>query len=214
MITRKDQLCLSNEKKGGKQTKSAEADDEAPRPKRKPAFKPSKPSKKAKADEAEDEPEGDQEDAWEDWEGDEWEDDWEEEGHEEEKPPTKPRKKKDSVGKFRRAFSKTQRSGPVKKKPAKKTPVAAEEPVPAPKRRVKTKSLPQEEEQEQPEDPAETGDVSEKRLIFAGRYRPTHREWNAARWDAIRDAYTNRVHMFVTGHSKMQATSMHIIIHA
>ena len=40
MITRKDQLCLSNEKKGGKQTKSAEADDEAPRPKRKPAFKP------------------------------------------------------------------------------------------------------------------------------------------------------------------------------
>ncbi|CAE7661167.1 unnamed protein product [Symbiodinium sp. CCMP2592] len=62
-----------------------------------------------------------------------------------------------------------------------------------------------EDEMEEPSEaePEEDGD-EEGRKTFARRPRPTTRPINMARFDAIRDAYTAKIRIFVTGHSKLE----------
>ncbi|CAE7184536.1 unnamed protein product [Symbiodinium necroappetens] len=76
-----------------------------------------------------------------------------------------------------------------------------------PPRRIRRKTPASEVEPpcatEEAEEPEGDEDV-EKKPIFARRYRPGARPLNAARWDAIRDAYNERVRPFVYNHTKTE----------
>ncbi|CAE7318545.1 unnamed protein product [Symbiodinium sp. CCMP2592] len=209
--------------KGKSAAKSKAKAKATPKSKAKAAAAPSKATGKRKASAEWDGGVWDEE-AWDEtWNGD-WENDWGNDGHWE-----KPSKAKPTTGKFSRSnskgrFKKLKAMKKIKKSGSSELPDNATEyygegssravtgpeasaALEAPSRRVRSKGAkpeePAEPEDHGPEAGAGDGDDEEEVPTFARRYcgkRPYYK----AKFFAIRDAYNDRIRVFLTNHSKME----------